>query len=151
MLGPDFGVGILGGIQWITAASILSHHVDTFPLVSAWLLFAVGCINILLGIALRKHIKVDRSIHTFREAKAKELLPAPIQSAVPGFKILETSIGSVFDKKGDISRNNTGRSGSDMTERSFGGYGFGRQGEKAAGIKGTSSYSCYDHAAYGAS
>ncbi|KIO18869.1 hypothetical protein M407DRAFT_31457, partial [Tulasnella calospora MUT 4182] len=148
VLGPDFGVGILGAVQWITAASILSHHVEAFPLVSAWLLFAVGCINIILGLVFRDRIKVDRSIRTFRETKAKELLPGPVQNAAPSFKILETSVGSIFshDEKKGLSRNNTG--GSFHSQQSsvgavqspaggFGnGYGFGRQGEKAAGLKG---------------
>lgn len=146
VLGPDFGVGILGAVQWITAASILSHHVDAFPLVSAWLLFAVGCINIILGLVFRSGIKVDRSITTFRETRAKELLPGPVQNAAPSFKILETSVGSIFghdEKSGStrLSRNNTGASfhsqSSSMAAGGFGsGYGFGRQGEKAANLKG---------------
>lgn len=155
VLGPDFGVGILGAVQWITAASILSHHVDAFPLVSAWLLFAVGCINIILGLVFRSGIKVDRSITTFRETRAKELLPGPVQNAAPSFKILETSVGSIFshdEKSGStrLSRNNTGASfhsqSSSMAAGGFGsGYGFGRQGEKAANLKGTVMSSGFKH------
>ncbi|KAG8946330.1 hypothetical protein FRC00_009664, partial [Tulasnella sp. 408] len=146
VLGPDFGVGILGAVQWITSASILSHHVDEFPLVSAWLLFAVGCLDIILGLFFKAGIKVDRSLRTFRETKAKELLPGPVQNAAPSFKILETSVGSIFshdEKKGGLSRNNTGGSFQSRSSEAptpagtFGsGYGFGRQGEKAAGLKG---------------
>lgn len=153
VLGPDFGVGILGALQWITSASILSHHVQPFPLVSAWFLFAIGCLNIVLGLVFRSSVKVDRSLTTFREARAKELLPGPIQEVPhpPSLKILETSIGSIFsrdEKSGDarVSRNNTGATfrsqsssitGSHLPAEGFGsGYGFGRQGEKAANLKG---------------
>ncbi|KAG8989886.1 hypothetical protein FRB90_002027 [Tulasnella sp. 427] len=144
VLGPEFGVGILGAVQWITAASILSHHVEEFPLVSAWFLFAIGCLNIILGLLYRSDIKVKRSITTFRETKAKELLPGPVQNAAPSFKILETSVGSIFshDEKGRLSRNNTGASqqSGDHSAGGFGsGYGFGRQGEKAANLKGKTS------------
>jgi len=137
VLGPDFGVGILGGLEWITAASILSHHVGDFPLVAAWLLFAFGCINILLGLFFRAAIKTDRSITTFRDTKARELLPAPVQSVTPHFKILETSVGSIFEEKGSLSKNNTGTSaGSHSSSGIASGYGFGRQAEKAAWLRG---------------
>jgi len=134
VLGPDFGVGVLGGVQWITSASILSHHVDEFPLVAAWFLFAIGCINILLGLFFKAQIKTDRSIMTFRDAKAKELLPGPLQNASPHFKILETSVSSIFEGEKNVSRNHTG--GSATSNPGVTGYGFGRQGEKAAGLKG---------------
>jgi len=137
VLGPDFGVGILGGLEWITAASILSHHVGDFPLVAAWLLFAFGCINILLGLFFKAAIKTDRSITTFRETKARELLPAPVQSVTPNFKILETSVGSIFEEKGSLSKNNSGRSIGDLASSGVAsGFGFGRQAEKAAGLRG---------------
>ncbi|KAG8908954.1 hypothetical protein FRB99_000057 [Tulasnella sp. 403] len=133
ILGPDFGVGILGGIQWVTAASILSHHVDVFPLVSAWFLFALGCINIILGLAFRSGLKIDRSLTTFREAKARELLPGPLGQAAPHFKILETSASSIFgsvDEKRSVSPKSP--EGSTKSSTRYQAFGFGRQGEKYA-------------------
>ena len=48
VLGRNFGVGALGVIQCLLGAAVLSHHVDDFALVSAFLLFSVGCLNILI-------------------------------------------------------------------------------------------------------
>ena len=48
VLGRNFGVGALGVIQCLLGAAVLSHHVDDFALVSAFLLFSIGCLNILI-------------------------------------------------------------------------------------------------------
>jgi len=134
VLGQDFGVGVLGGMQWITAASILSHHVDVFPLVAGFFLFVIGCFNIILGLAFGASIKDKRSITTFRETKAKELLPGS------RIRVLQTSTASVFsgNEKASLFRYDTDRTHSSESGRvRFGpGYGFARQGEKRAAQNG---------------
>ncbi|CAE6364898.1 unnamed protein product [Rhizoctonia solani] len=61
ILGPRYGVGILGMIQVLLSALILSHRIPTFPLISAFILFAIGCLNIILGLLLRERIHVYRA------------------------------------------------------------------------------------------
>ncbi|KAG9012962.1 hypothetical protein FRB90_006368 [Tulasnella sp. 427] len=150
ILGPDFGLGMLGGFQCTTAASVLSHHVQPFPLVSGWLLFVVGCLNILVGLISGSDIKIDRNLMTFREKKTKELLPSTtlqITSHPPSsFKIPQNSSVSLFgsEKRSPSPATTLGRSASFDDKHpsragtpAFGtGYGFGRQGEKAATLRG---------------
>lgn len=62
VLGPDFGVGALGIFECLIGASILSHHVNEFALVSAFFLFAVGCLNILAGLIFREKSKTRRAL-----------------------------------------------------------------------------------------
>jgi len=117
VLGKDFGLGALGVFQCLIGAAVLSHHTDTFSLVSAFFLFSIGCLNILLGLIFRESAKSKRSIFSWRE-QAKNVLPAPVTSAA-------AIVRPVF----------TGSSFSSMRE-SKEGLGFGRQGEKAAALKG---------------
>ncbi|KAG8990070.1 hypothetical protein FRB94_004025 [Tulasnella sp. JGI-2019a] len=149
ILGRNFGVGILGGIQWITAASILSHHVDDFPLVAGFFLFVIGCFNILLGLVFRDSIKEKRSILSFRNAKAQEMLPTSVRVFGQEIRPLQTSKGSIFsngnEKAGGLGRSNTGvtyKSTDEMGQKTASsrgvgtGYGFARQGEKRAAQNG---------------
>ncbi|KAG8860164.1 hypothetical protein FRB96_004189 [Tulasnella sp. 330] len=140
ILGHKFGVGILGTIQWITAASILSHHVDDFPLVAGFFLFVVGCFNIIIGLIFRDSVKDKRSTLTFRLSKNQGL---PISAP----KVLVTANSSIFGNEkgagGPLVRSDTsGSSYSNETgqfhkAQQFGaGYGFARQGEKQAAHAG---------------
>jgi len=123
VLGSDFGLGPLGVMQCLIGAAILSHHVDDFALVSAFFLFSIGCLNILLGLIFREHAKAKRSVTSWRD-QAKSVLPPPVQRAASS---ASTLYGAAFsEKKGH---------GNDLGGR-FAGYGFGRQGEKEAGKKG---------------
>jgi len=123
VLGSEFGLGPLGVMQCLIGAAILSHHVDDFALVTAFLLFSVGCLNIMLGLILREHAKAKRNVTSWRD-HAKSVLPPPVQRAASS---ASTLYGAAFsEKKG---------SGHGLGER-FAGYGFGRQGEKEAGKKG---------------
>jgi len=131
VLGKDFGVGALGVMQCLIGAAILSHHVDTFTLVAAFLLFSIGCLNTLVGLIFRESSKSKRSITSWRE-HAKSALPThvagvdirPVVShATPTFV---SNMWKDNDEKGRASEAGSGKSG----------FGFGRQGEKAAGLKG---------------
>jgi len=121
VLGPTFGLGALGIFQCLLGAAILSHHVDDFSLVSAFFLFALGCLNILLGLIFRERAKSKRSITQWR-SDSKPILPN-----IRDIKLGKSSVGS---DKPDFD---SWRSGGSLEK---GGYGFGRQGEKAAGLKG---------------
>jgi len=111
VLGRDFGLGALGIIQCLIGAAVLSHHVDDFALVSAFFLFSIGCLNMLIGLIFRASAKSKRSLTSWRE-HGKSVLP---KSSAAYFQKDSADVGSVTSKVG---------------------YGFGRQGEKAAGLKG---------------
>ncbi|KAL0068910.1 hypothetical protein AAF712_003903 [Marasmius tenuissimus] len=134
VLGKDFGLGALGVIQCLLGAAILSHRVDTFTLVSAFFMFSIGCLNILLGLIFRASAKSKRSVTSWKD-HAKSALPTHVagvdvrpvmNSAPPSF------VSNIF--KGDEKDRHS--TASDNTASSRTGYGFGRQGEKAAAMKG---------------
>jgi hypothetical protein len=109
--------------------------VDDFTLVSAFFLFVLGCANMLLGLIFRESAKSKRSITSWRE-EAKGILPT---TNVAHLDLNRTgtsggwsfSSSTVYEEKGkDLAEFGAGRSRA--------GYGFGRQGEKAAALKGQS-------------
>lgn len=122
VLGPDFGMGALGVIQCLLGAAVLSHHVDDFALASAFLLVAVGCLNILAGLIWREGGKSKRSLLSWR-GESKDLLPThQTGGSIPPFT------GSPqFQRSHKLS---------DSFSDNKPGFGFGRQGEKEAGMKG---------------
>jgi hypothetical protein len=119
-------------------AAILSHHVDRLSLVSAFFLFSIGCINILVGLIWRESARSKRSLTDWRESKKgvlpknlKDLRPLTTGTRVmspppPSFQSLPRSV----DEKAGIYDNDT------APAIKWAGYGFGRQGEKAAANKG---------------
>ena len=127
ILGSNFGLGALGVIQCLLGAAVLSHHVDKFSLVSAFFLFSVGCLNILLGLIFREKAKRLRSLAA-RDAD-KDVLP--IADKTRPLYLPTHSTGS-SEKESEML--GTARSGSTAGSRA--GMGFGRQGEKAAAAKG---------------
>lgn len=126
-------------------AAILSHHVNDFTLVSAFFLFSLGCLNILVGLIFREKSKPRRSITAWKE-RAKDVLPAPVLSGVEKGMEFGRAVGvepprfmsNVFDTHQHIPRHDTGDSGvsRSTTGTSKSGLGFGRQGSKAAELKG---------------
>ncbi|KAF8346741.1 hypothetical protein F5887DRAFT_882920 [Amanita rubescens] len=126
ILGKDFGLGPLG-LQLIGAA-VLSHYVDTFTLDSAFLVFSVGCLHILLGLIFGSSARAKRSVTSWRDQ-----LEPPLPSYSPGSATPRT-LGSPpslvwGDKKAGGSDSSSGP-----------GMGFERQAEKAALY--TSRYRC---------
>ncbi|CAE6394709.1 unnamed protein product [Rhizoctonia solani] len=61
ILGPGHGVGILGTMQVLLSAVILSHHIPKFVLVPGLLLFGIGSLNITLGLIFRNNIHLHRA------------------------------------------------------------------------------------------
>lgn len=112
-------------------AAVLSHHVDDFTLVSAFFLFSIGCLNILVGLIFRAGAKSKRSVTSWRE-QAKSALPThvagvdirPVASVAPSF------VSSVFSEK------QPEQNAPATAAPAHPGFGFGRQGEKAAALKG---------------
>jgi hypothetical protein len=130
ILGKDFGLGPLGLIQCLIGAAILSHHVDHFSLVSAFFLFSIGCLNILIGLIWRESGRAKRSVTSWRETtkdvlpKVRDLRPTMISSPPPpSFHSLSKSVDEKDSYDSEASVNRVG-------------YGFGRQGEKAAANRG---------------
>ncbi|KZT69827.1 hypothetical protein DAEQUDRAFT_765148 [Daedalea quercina L-15889] len=126
VLGSDFGLGPLGIFQCLIGATILSHHVDDFTLVAAFFLFALGCVNMLLGLIFRERAKERRCIFAWRE-RAKDVLPT---SKLPG------PLQAPAEKFVDDVFSGNWRGGVTEFGRKKTGFGFGRQGEKQAGLKG---------------
>ncbi|PCH37677.1 hypothetical protein WOLCODRAFT_160952 [Wolfiporia cocos MD-104 SS10] len=125
VLGESFGLGPLGIFECLISTMILSHHVDDFTLVAAFLLFALGCVNIFLGLVFRERAKPRRALFAWRERvkDAKDILPT---HARPSSALIDN-----LWKGGDEKSHG----GVDEWGRRLG-YGFGRSGEKKAGLKG---------------
>ncbi|KAJ3853508.1 hypothetical protein EV368DRAFT_64048 [Lentinula lateritia] len=128
VLGSDFGTGALGIFQCLIGAQILSHHVDEFTLVSAFFLFSLGCLNMFIGLIFRESVKSKRSITSWR-SESKAVLPT-IHDPRPVFVNVTPAYTGNSEKPQLASEFGSIRS----TDKS--GYGFGRQGEKAAGLRG---------------
>ncbi|KZO97575.1 hypothetical protein CALVIDRAFT_74517 [Calocera viscosa TUFC12733] len=84
ILGPDFGVWTIGAMQCMISAVVLSHHVDEFPLVSAFFLFSVGCLNIIIGLIFRAKMKQERILFNFL-GKTKSTIKSGTTSLLPKF------------------------------------------------------------------
>jgi len=143
ILGKNFGLGALGLIQMLIGAAILSHHVNTFTLVSAFFLFSLGCVNVLVGLIFRESAKSKRSISSWRE-NAKSVLPTHVAgvdvTGPPAFisKLYTggTTSTSTTDSPSVGPSGSINKTGAEKTQDRFAGFGFGRQGEKAAALKG---------------
>jgi hypothetical protein len=125
VLGSGFGTGALGIFQGLIGAQILSHHVDEFTLVSAFFLFSLGCVNMFIGLIFRESAKTKRSITSWR-SESKGVLPT-IHDPRPIFVNASPAFGEtpkLASEFGSIK----------STDKAS--YGFGRQGEKAAGLRG---------------
>jgi len=119
------------------STQILSHHVDDFTLVSAFFLFALGCLNMLLGLVFRESAKAKRSITSWR-AEAKGILPTTADQR-PVFVNATPIVSSMFSQeKGQQVHvsHETVTDAHSFRSTDKAGYGFGRQGEKAAGLRG---------------
>jgi len=127
VLGSDFGLGALGIFQCLIGATILSHHVDDFTLVAAFFLFAIGCLNMFLGLIFREKAK-DKRAFSFWKSEVKGVLPSTHdlrpQFARPGSGFVSSIFTGSSSEKTKVE------------ETTNAGMGFGRQGEKAAGLKG---------------
>lgn len=161
VLGSEFGLGALGIFQCLCAllhyfhlsslithvnsyrisTQILSHHVDDFSLVSAFFLFALGCLNMLLGLIYRASVKPKRSVTSWRN-ESKGVLPTHTGSSTSTrtqSAFTNGTPGTYFPNSGSTlqrggSEHSTYKCPIPYSENA--GYGFGTRGEKAAGLRG---------------
>jgi len=128
VLGHDFGLGPLGVIQCLIGAAILSHHVNTFTLVSAFFLFSIGCLHMLVGLIFREKVKPRRSLTAWKE-RAKDVLPAPVLATTE--KVVkfgqDHGVDPVRFVPDFLVRDGTGDTRTTVPTHSRPGLGFGRQ------------------------
>ncbi|KAJ8506942.1 hypothetical protein ONZ45_g10630 [Pleurotus djamor] len=129
VLGKDFGVGALGTIQCLIGAAVLSHFVDDFALVSAFFLFSIGCLNILVGLIFRQGAKSKRSLTSWREKTKNPLLPTTAKLGP-----VTVNLQPAMSNASNFASNMFGGGEKGMSRADS--LGFGRQGEKAAALKG---------------
>lgn len=134
VLGPSHGVGILGAMQVFLGAAVLSHHVPTFALVSAFFLFAVGCLNILLGLIFRSKIHERRALLSWRN-KAPAL-PKHVERAATVASVATDVASSFFGSKKSSDPEKAEMQYQEEKAASGFGYGFGRKAEETAKLKG---------------
>ncbi|KAJ2929578.1 hypothetical protein H1R20_g7515, partial [Candolleomyces eurysporus] len=140
VLGSQFGLGALGIFQGLIATQILSHHADDFTLVSAFFLFSLGCVNMLLGLIFRAGAKEKRSIRGWR-AEAKGVLPTSkdmrpqFGAPAPGY-VSSAFTGGSSEKAGYLHQSYDRSDAESWRSTEKASLGFGRQGEKAAGLRG---------------
>ncbi|KAF9449598.1 hypothetical protein P691DRAFT_702962 [Macrolepiota fuliginosa MF-IS2] len=138
VLGSEFGLGALGIFQGLISTQILSHHVDDFSLVSAFFLFALGCLNMLLGLIFRESAKPKRSITSWR-TESKGVLPTHTGSSSTTTTLANGRPATYFPDSGAGLQRGGSEHGSTYKGPLYGekaGYGFGTHGEKAAGLRG---------------
>ena len=129
VLGTGFGLGPLGVFECLIGATILSHFVDDFALVTAFFLFSLGCLNVLLGLVFSVKAKEKRSIRAWR-SNPDDVLP-PVGEKRPTFTRPDSSyMASLFktEKQGFSAPPTNGHTS---------GLGFGKYAAKNAGLKGT--------------
>ncbi|KAF8578885.1 hypothetical protein K439DRAFT_1654705 [Ramaria rubella] len=141
VLGKDFGLGALGIFECLIGAAVLSHHVETFAMVSAFFLFSIGCLNILMGLLFRGKGRYKRSFTSWKES-TKSVLPSVTQDVRPVFTSAPPSfVSNLYKDTSNTQDTNVSEVG-EKKGMGFGrqlestGYGFGTKGEKAAGLKG---------------
>ncbi|QRV82841.1 hypothetical protein RhiJN_10856 [Ceratobasidium sp. AG-Ba] len=125
VLGPSYGVGILGAMQVFLGAAVLSHHVPTFALVSAFFLFSIGILNILLGLILRASLKEKRLLLSWKNKTPA--LPTHVERAATVVSVATDAFSHFSSKKSEAA---------DEKAAQGYGYGFGRMAEKTAEQKG---------------
>jgi len=145
-LSDEHGVGAIGVLECLIGAQVNSHAVDDFPMVAAFLLFSIGCLNLILALIFGKAVKSHRSILSWRD---RDVLPKT--SADLARAASQKTYGSpAWSANSSIFNNEKSRDQqsfmdrSDRSDRSasppgYGhghGYGFGKQGEKKAAQDG---------------
>ncbi|ORY25655.1 hypothetical protein BCR39DRAFT_499043 [Naematelia encephala] len=153
VLGPAHGLGCLGVFQALIGAQVLSHYCDLFPQVTAWLLFIVGCLNIVAGLMFRHKSKTRRLIFSWENVSS--LTPQTRMAATAWDMVTEKKPApstttaqrpqeqSATNNSPPLSRTPSQHSDSPLLPQNstapgarFGGFGFGRQGERAAADRG---------------
>lgn len=93
-LGQGFGVGILGSLEIYIASITLSHKINKISLVSAWMLFVIGALNVLLGIVFGARIRAKRSLLDAGTNYAKKV--THLDDIETGFKLAKKGKKKMF-------------------------------------------------------
>jgi len=132
-LSDEYGVGAIGMFECLIGAQVNSHAVDDFPMVAAFMLFSIGCLNLILALVFGKTAKSHRSILSWRR---RDILPktsadlARAASQMTHSSSPWSGAPSLFSEKPrDPQPPIKGYSVDSGYGHGFG-YGFGRQGEK---------------------
>ncbi|KAF8525703.1 hypothetical protein JB92DRAFT_3235598 [Gautieria morchelliformis] len=141
VLGNDFGLGPLGIFECLIGAAVLSHHVETFAMVSAFFVFSVGCLNILLGLIFREKGRYKRSLTSWKDS-SRSVLPKVSPDVRPVFTSPPPTFVSNLYKNNSPTQDANRMSDLEEKTKTMGfgrqleSNGFGAKGEKAAGLKG---------------
>jgi hypothetical protein len=127
-LSDEHGVGAIGVLECLLGAQVNSHAGAAFPMVAAFFLFSIGCLNIISALIFGKAAKSHRSILSWRERynlprTTADLTRAASQKAhsSPAW----SADSSIFNEK---ARSPVDSYNSTSPPR----YGFGKQGQRLA-------------------
>jgi len=133
-LSDEYGLGAIGVLECLIGAQVNSHAVADFPMVAAFLLFSIGCLNLILALVLGKAAKSYRSILSWRERDILPKTTADLERAVsqkahssPAW----SGSSSIFNEKSNDHQYPVGGYSTSPPR-----YGFGKQGEKQAAHEG---------------
>jgi len=144
-LNGEHGVGAIGVFECLIGAQVNSHAVDDFPMVAAFLLFSIGCLNLILALIFGKAVKSHRSILSWRDRDVLPKTSADLARAASqkthGSPWSEHS--AIFNEKSH-DRQPSADGHRSISPPGYGGYslgyspgyGFGKQGEKKAAQDG---------------
>jgi hypothetical protein len=135
-LSDEYGVGAIGMFECLIGAQVNSHAVADFPMVVAFLLFSIGCLNFILALVFGKDVKSHRSVLSWRKRDILPKTSADLARAAsqtthssPAWSVAP----SIFNEKPLGPQPSI--KGYDNAGIGYGhgyGYVFGRQGEKPA-------------------
>ncbi|KAA1469231.1 hypothetical protein DENSPDRAFT_593393 [Dentipellis sp. KUC8613] len=120
VLGSGHGLGPLGIFQIFMGAMIIDRVADNLTFVAGMMVLFTGVLNVMLGFLLRGSSKELRSVKSWRARKDAPILP---KYRAPVFR------ASLFQTQ------DPGAIPYDASDEKAG-YGFGMEGEKAAGLNG---------------
>jgi hypothetical protein len=54
---------------------MLSHYCDLFPQAVSWLLFIIGCVNLLAGLVFKQKAKTQRLVFSWESVSSLQVVP----------------------------------------------------------------------------
>jgi hypothetical protein len=135
-LNDEHGVGAIGVLECLIGAQVNSHAVADFPMVAAFLLFSIGCLNLILALIFGKAAKSHRSILSWRERDILPKTTADLERAVSqkSHSSPTWSANTIFNEKSNDRQSSI--DGYNSASPPHYAYGFGKQGEKRAAHNG---------------
>lgn len=137
-LNDEHGVGAIGVLECLIGAQVNSHAVADFPMVVAFLLFSIGCLNLILALVFGKAAKSHRSILSWRQRDTLPKTSADLARAVSqkSHSSPAWSGSSIFNEKPNDRQPSVDGYHNTSPPRYGYTYGFGKQGEKQAAQDG---------------